>query len=159
MVNNVNNISFEIYNNDNKITKDKYDIIYKIIVENEKSNDDMYNKWVNMITSTPNYNILITKYDDIVVGFIAFMYLDMGLMLSEVQIKKEYQGKYNILKYSLNEVINISNKDNFKYDYIYGTINDKHTKSRDVFTHIGFVKQDGVLYRISHNKLMSWIKK
>ena len=161
-----NNISFELYDFDNKITKKRYDPIHKILVENEdvitgrdNSSIEMYNKWAEMITNTPNYNILVCLIDDEVVGFIAFMYLDIGLMLSEIQIKKEYQGKYKILKNMLREVLEISIKDKFKYKDVLGTISDKNIKSQEVFTHIGFKRKEGILYKISYKNLMKWIEK
>ena len=161
-----NNISFELYDFDNKITKKRYDPIHKILVENEdvitgrdNSSIEMYNKWAEMITNTPNYNILVCLIDDEVVGFIAFMYLDIGLMLSEIQIKKEYQGKYKILKNMLREVLEISIKDKFKYKDVLGTISDKNIKSQEVFTYIGFKRKEGILYKISYKNLMKWIEK
>lgn len=82
---------YESFNYDNKITKDAYDPIHKILVENENiitnknnSSIEMYNKWVEMITNTPDYNILVCKLNNEIVGFIAFMYLDIGLMISEI---------------------------------------------------------------------------
>ena len=119
----------------------------------------MYNKWVEMITNTPNYNILVCKLNNEIVGFIAFMYLDIGLMISEIQIKREYQGKFKILKNMLREVLNISIKDKFDYKYVFGTINSVNVRSQAVFTHIGFKKQKGILYRISYKNLLKWIKK
>ncbi len=153
---------FELYNDDNKIYRDKYDQMHKILVENynkingkDNSNIDMYNSWVNGILNTKGYNILLCLREDILVGFICFMYLDKGIMLSEIQIKKEYQGKYHILKDMFKELINKIEKDKT----IYGTISNKNIKSQEIFTHIGFNKEDGILYSISYNDLIKWINK
>ena len=160
----VKSFSYELFDYDNKIPKDKYDKIYKILVENENiitnkdnSSKEMYDKWVNMISNTKDYNILLCYKDNIIVGFIAFMYLDIGLMLSEIQIKKEYQSKYNILKNMLKELLNVSDKN--KYEYLYGTISSHNEKSRNVFTHIGFKNEKGILYKIKYDDLFKWIKK
>ena len=138
-----NNFFYELFDFDNKITKDKYDKMHKILIVNENiitkkdnSSKEMYDKWVNMILNTKDYNILLCYKAEELVGFIAFMYLDIGLMLSEVQVKKEYQGKEQILKNMLKELLKISDKS--KYNYIYGTIDNNNIKSIDVFTHIGF---------------------
>ena len=95
---------FELYNYENKMPKDKYNKIYKILINNFYKNnneiikDEKYNNWVNMILNTPNYYILIYSINNNIVGFISYIYIEEGLMLSEVQIKKQYQGKYNILR-------------------------------------------------------------
>ena len=162
----MNNFEYESYNYENKIPKERYDVIHKIIVENENeingrdnSGIDMYNKWVNLITNTPRYNILVCKMNNVTVGFTAFYYMDNGLMLSEVQIKKEYQSKYNILRNMIREVLNITTIDNFKYEDVFLTISKINTRSQNVFTHIGFELQEGVLYKISKNNLIKWIEK
>ena len=80
-------------------------------------------------------------------------------MLSEVQIKKEYQSKYNILRNMIREVLNITTIDNFKYEDVFLTISKINTRSQNVFTHIGFELQEGVLYKISKNNLIKWIEK
>ena len=73
----MNNFEYESYNYENKIPKERYDVIHKIIVENENeingrdnSGIDMYNKWVNLITNTPRYNILVCKMNNVKVTII-----------------------------------------------------------------------------------------
>lgn len=85
------------------------------------------------------------------------MYIDIGLMLSEVQIKKEYQGKYDILRKMLKQVIEKSDKR--LYSDVYGTISLKNLKSQNVFKHIGFENTKGILYKININTLINWINR
>lgn len=154
---------FELYNYENKMPKDKYNKIYKILINNFYKNnneiikDEKYNNWVNMILNTPNYYILIYSINNNIVGFISCIYIEEGLMLSEVQIKKQYQGKYDILRKMLKYICNICDKDKSKY--VLGTINDNNEKSKQVFTYIGFKKEKGILYKISFNNLIKWINK
>ena len=154
---------FELYNYENKMPKDKYNKIYKILINNFYKNnneiikDEKYNNWVNMILNTPNYYILIYSINNNIVGFISCIYIEEGLMLSEVQIKKQYQGKYDILRKMLKYICNICDKDKSKY--VLGTINDNNEKSKHVFTYIGFKKEKGILYKISFNNLIKWINK
>lgn len=157
-------LKYELFTYDNKISEDKYESIYRILLENQNiitgkdnSSKEMHDKWVNMILNTQGYNILVCYLNEKIVGFIAFMYLDIGLMLSEVQIKKEYQGTHNIFKNMLKEVLEISDKS--KYSKLYCTISSKNLKSQGVFTHIGFKKQEGVLYSIDYLDLLKWINK
>ena len=70
---------------------------------------------------------------------------------------QEYQGKYNILRKMLKYICNTCDKDKSKY--VLGTINDNNEKSKQVFTHIGFKKEKGILYKISLNNLIKWINK
>lgn len=90
-----------------------------------------------------------------IVAFCAYMYVSKGLCLSEVQIKCEYQGKYDILRKLLKEVIEKCDKDKSKI--ICGTINPKNIKSINVFTHIGMKNTEGKWYEISYDDLIRWI--
>ena len=156
---------FELYDNENKITKNKYDIIYKFIIDNyldrfkDKKRDevdtiDAYNNWVNMILNTQNYNILLYYKNNKIIGFIAFMYIDNYLCLSEVQFDINYKNK-GYLKDMLKEVINRSDKS--KYDKIYENINKNNELSKNVFTHIGFKNLEKNRKEISYNDLLKWI--
>lgn len=158
-------IMFELYDNKNKITKNKYDVIYKFIIDNyldrfkDKKRDevdtiDAYNNWVNMILNTQNYNILLYYKNNKIIGFIAFMYIDNYLCLSEVQFDINYKNK-GYLKDMLKEVIDRSDKS--KYDKIYGNINKNNELSKNVFTHIGFKNPEKNRYEISYNDLLKWI--
>ena len=158
---------FELYDYNNKISKEKYYQIYQIIINNyfernkdliskrkEIDTEEAYNNWINTITNTKDYNILLYYIDNTIVSFVSFMYMKESLCLSEVQIKKEYQGK-KILKILLNEVLKKSNK--YKPKTICGTINPKNTKSIQVFTHIGLKNTVNKWYEIDYNDLKKWI--
>ncbi len=158
---------FELYNYDKKIPKTKYDAIYKIIINNyfdrnkeliskrkEIDTKEAYNNWVNTILNTKDYNILLYYIDNSLAGFIAFMYTDKELCLSEVQLEKQYKNK-GYLKNMLREVIKVSNKE--RYNMIYGTINKNNLLSKQVFTHIGFKNVYNNRYEISIDELNSWI--
>ncbi len=156
--------SFEKYDINNKISKSKTKDMLNILIKfynnfnkEDNSKKEVYEPWINMIRNTKDYNILLYYDSNTLVGFINYLYHDLGLMLSEIQIKEEYQSKYNILRIVLKEVLNISEKN--RYKYIYGTINSKNIRSQQVFTHIGFENVKGNLYKISYDNLLIWIEK
>lgn len=154
---------YKIFDYDNKITKKDYVVLYEIAKKNYSKigigNDskELFKNWVNIVTNTKGYNILVYYINNSIVGYIAFMYIDIGLMLCEVQIKEEFQGKNEILKSMLKKLCSIVEKR--KFNYIYGNINKKNTKSLNVFNHIGFENEKGNLYKISYEKLIKWINK
>ncbi len=152
-------MNYKLYNRkniDNTYLNDMHNILvenYNKINNKDNSSNKMYNEWVNMIRTTEDYNILLCLENTSLVGFICYTYLDIGLMLSEIQIKKEYQGKHNILKNMLrNVLVNTNNT----YSKVYATINNDNTKSKEVFTHIGFKNIKGILYEIDKTNLMKW---
>ena len=154
-------MNYKLYNGETIDDNFLYEM-HSILVENynkinnkDNSSTDMFNKWISMIRTTKNYNILLCLDNTKLVGFTCYTYFDMGLMLSEIQIKKEYQGKYNLLKNMLHNVL--VNSDN-TYSKVYCTINNNNTKSKEVFTHIGFKNIKGVLYEIDKIDLMKWSK-
>lgn len=158
------NLNYNLFSNNNlpneKALKDMCSILvenYNIINNTSDTIEDSFEEWVNMIKNTENYNILICKKDTEIIGFVCYTFLDIGLMLSEVQIKKDYQGKYDILRKMLKQVIDKSNKK--LYSNVYGTISSKNIKSQNVFKHIGFKNTKGILYKININDLMSWINR
>ena len=164
-------IEFKIYDVNNKIPENRYLEMHQILIDDyvkrngidkynenkEKLTNEGFNNWVNMIRNTPNYNILLYLDSNNVVGFVCFMYKDNKLILSEVQIMEEYQGKYDILRQLLKKVLELSDKT--KYNIISGTINKNNNKSINVFTHIGLINTNDNWYEISYDKLLKWIKK
>ena len=162
---------YEIYNNlDNKITKNVYNVLYNIIIDNyfsrnkqlllkrnEIDTKEAYNNWVNTICNTKGYNILVYYYENKIVGFISYMYNTKGLCLSEVQIKIEYQNKYNVLRSMLKILLREEKVGNSII--ICGTINPNNIKSISVFSHIGMVNTEKKLYEISGENLLKWINK
>lgn len=155
---------FLSFSNDNLPKDEILALMCEILVENynkiNNKNDTVensYGSWFNMISNTPNYNILLCLKNTELVGFICYMYIDRGLMLSEVQIKEKYQGKYDILRKMLKQVIDRSNKE--LYNDVYATISSRNIKSQAVFKHIGFENVKGVLYKININNLIQWVIK
>lgn len=152
---------YELYDFNNKISIKRCDEIYKMLNifyngSDKFEKDDKYDRWLKMITTDENYSILLYTIDDEVVGFISYTYINEGLMLSEIQIKDEYQGKRNILKSMLKEVC--KNCDLLKSKIILVTIKEDNDKSKAVFTHIGFKKENGIKYKIRFNDLIKWIE-
>lgn len=150
----------EIYSYENKVSLDKCNQMLDILVSfyndlNGKENNtkEMRDTWINMVRNTKDYFILLFYKDSELLGFINYMYLDYGLMLSEIQISKYYQDK-KYLKAMLKELINSLDR---KVDNIYASINSKNIKSKQVFTHIGFMRDKNILYKISYNDLLKWI--
>ncbi len=99
-------MKYKLFDSERRINKNNYEQIYKIIIDNyairEKLNakqkkeintKEVYDAWVKMILTTKNYNIIIFYDNDIIIGFIAFMYDERGLCLSEVQIEKTISQK------------------------------------------------------------------
>lgn len=152
-------MNYKLYNGktiDNIFLNEMHNILvenYNKINNKDNSSNETYNEWVNMIRTTKDYNILICLDNNLLVGFVCYTYLDIGLMLSKIQIKKEYQGKHNILKNMLRNILVNTNNTYFK---VYATINNDNTKSKEVFTHIGFKNIKGVLYEIDKTNLMKW---
>ena len=126
--------------------------IYNKINNKDNSSTDMFNKWISMIRTTKNYNILLCLDNTKLVGFTCYPYFDMSLMLSEIQIKTEYQGKHILKSMIKNVLINTNNT----YSKVYATINTDNTKSKEVFTHIGFKNIKGILYEIDKSNLIKW---
>ena len=158
---------FELYSYENKIPKEKYDVIHKIILDNyfevhpEINKDEYdyvntYNTWVNTILNTKDYYILLYYIDNKIIGFVAFMYKDDYLWLSEVEFNMNYKNK-GYLKTLLKKVIDISDKS--RYSKVIGQINPKNTLSRAVFTHIGLVNTYKNRFEISLDNLLKWLNK
>lgn len=155
---------YKHYNYDNKIPLAKAREVLEIIIPfynelngKDNSSKEMCDPWLKMIRNTKDYNIILLYFDDLLVGFVNYMYQDGYLMISEIQIKKEYQGKHNILRKLLREMLINSEKN--RYSKILGTINKKNTKSIEVFAHIGFINIKDNLYQISYDELFNWINK
>ena len=159
---------FEIYNYINKMPEYRYLNMHEILKDDyinrngidnyNKSNfeGDSFNKWVSMIRNDKNYNIILYVIDNNIVGFITYMFIEDKLCISEVQIIKEYQGKYGILKKLIKKVLSLIDKD---IKEVVLTINDNNTKSKEVFTHIGFGNIKDNWYKIDIDKLLLWINK
>lgn len=162
-------MEYIIFNtNSNKITKEYYDKIFNILVENYAIREhldlatykasvypDGYNTWVKTITTTPDYNIII-YYDNLsIIGFIATMVYEKKMGISEIQIDKEYQGKNNNLKEMMKIMYNELSFDN--YDKVYANINSHNIKSINVFTYVGFKNFERNKYVIDIDDLKKWL--
>ncbi|MBR1416755.1 MAG: hypothetical protein IJ572_02940 [Bacilli bacterium] len=160
---------FEIYSKDNIIDDEKAKIINNILIDNickreenklrprsDFIDDKKYNIWLNMLRTKKDYHTLLFYYNNEVVAFISYMYINDSICLSEVQIKEEYQGKHNILRYMLNHILDITDKT--KYNSISATISN-NKKSMQIFTHIGMKNTVKNWYVISTNDLIKWINK
>ena len=161
---------FELYNYNHKIPESRllemHDILIKdfinkkgILEYNEKKesfNKEGFDKWKSMLLNDPNYNIILYIIDNRVVGFICYLYMDKDVCLSEVQIIKEYQGKYGILRQMLKSLLSEINKDSNR---IIETIDNTNEKSKNVFTHIGFINTNDNWYEISIQDLEKWVNK
>lgn len=157
-------MNFEYYNYNNKIPLSKVEEMLEILIPfynelngKDNSNKDMCDSWINSIRNTKDFAIILLYFDNLLVGFINYMYQKEGLMISEIQIRKEYQGKYRILRKLLGEMINNSDKN--RYTNLLATINHKNKKSIDIFTHIGFKNIKDNLYKINILELEKWLNK
>lgn len=125
-------------------------------LNNVTYSDEDCSKWIKLIRNTKDYHVLLCYKGKTLVGFINYTYMNKDVMISEVQIREDYQGK-GVLKSLLNEVIN--NTKRKKIEYFLGTISKKNIKSQNVFTHIGFKLGDDNIYRISREDLVNWVTK
>lgn len=154
--------SFSFFTPKDRINNKDINLIFEILKENEQKintqviTNEMKNEWVNMILNTPDYYIIVCKINDEVVAFLSYCIVDIGLMLSEIQIKEEFQGKLSIFRKIIREFIN--KIDLNQYDKIYATINGKHIKSKEAFTHIGFVNKCGILYEANTKSILEWLE-
>ena len=154
-------IRYELYSYDNKISRKKCFEMLEILVKfyndfngMDNGSKEVYNPWIKMIRNTKDYYILLCYKDNVLIGFLTYMYQDIGLMLSEAQIREEYQNK-GYFKKILKEVIMSS--DISKYKDIYLTIHKNNIKSQEVFKHIGFKLVENTLYKISYEELLDWL--
>ncbi|NLA32945.1 MAG: hypothetical protein GX864_03295, partial [Mollicutes bacterium] len=113
-------MNFEYYNYNNKIPLSKVEEMLEVLIPfynelngKDNSNKDMCDSWINSIRNTKDFAIILLYFDNLLVGFINYMYQKEGLMISEIQIRKEYQGKYRILRKLLGEMINNSDKNRY----------------------------------------------
>lgn len=147
---------------EDRIDNENIDLIFEILKENEQKintqeiTNEMKNEWVDMILNTPDYYIIVCKINEEVVAFLSYCIVNIGLMLSEIQIKEEFQGKLDVFRKIIKEFI--SKIDINKNDKVYATINSKHTKSKEVFTHIGFTNKVGILYEANTKDILKWLE-
>ena len=160
---------YKIFDKKNIIPDEIADKIYSFMIDNYCNREEYKNRprgdfdskekhdqWLNMLRTFDDYYTLVYYQDDIPVGFVSYNIIDRGLCLCEIQIKENYQGKYDILRKMLKATI--AESSNYKYDNIVGGIsNNKH--SVDVFTHIGMVNTEKSIYEISLNDLLKWLNK
>ena len=141
-----------------KTCKEMLEIITKFYNNVNECNysDEDCNKWVKLIRNTKDYHVLLCYKGKTLIGFINYTYMNKDVMISEVQIREEYQGK-GVLKELLKEVIN--NTKRKKVEYFLGTISNKNNKSQSVFTHIGFKLGEDNIYRITREDLINWVTK
>ena len=149
-------MKYELYSYENKIPINKCHEMLDILVKfydkfNGKDNGakEMYEPWINMIRNTKDYYVLLCYENNKLIAFVNYMYQDKGLMLSEIQVREEYQNK-GLLKQLLKKVIT-------KDDDIYLTIQKDNIRSQEIFKHIGFIKIEDNLYKISYSSIMKWI--
>lgn len=157
------NITFKYFTPENRIDDETSNNIFEILIKNESKitginfiKEECFDTWKDMILSTKDYYIIVSILNNEIVGFLAYSYTGIGLMLSEIQIKENYQGKCNVLLSLLKEFI--SKIDSTNYSEVLACIDSKHTKSKQVFTHIGFENIEVRLHKISISNFKKWIK-
>ena len=162
---------FEIYNVNNKIPEKRYlemnDILQKDYINRrgidefekrrEEFEGDGFEHWKSMILNDPSYNIILYIVDDKIAGFVCYIPIDSKLLLSEVQIIKEFQGKNNTLRKILKRLIEEVKNKNF--EIVSGSIAKDNDKSRGVFSHIGMVNTRKNWFEMSFSDLEKWVHK
>lgn len=126
----------------------------KFLKEKEKhDNNENYQKWINMIKETPNYNIITEEENEKVLGFLNYQIENDKLWICEVQIRDENKQSH-ILKKLLKKFVSLNN--NYKTVTIH--INKNNTVSKKVFIHIGFKYIGNTLYKINMKALENYTK-
>ena len=153
--------SFELYSFDNKVPIEKCFEMLNILadfyddfngMDNRKK--EMYEPWFNVIRNTKDYYVLLCYKNSNLIGFLNYMYYEEGLVLCEVQIKKEFQNK-GYMKLLIKKAI--ENSDLNRYSDIFVTINKNNIVSQSIFRHIGFKNIENNLYSIDKDKLLLWV--
>lgn len=146
-------MKFVKYGYKNKINESDYNQVFDIMSSfyGKSVTKESFDKWLENMSNIKDYYFLLRYKENILVGFINYMYTKEGLMLSEVQVRREYQNK-GILILMLNYMI--SNCDIDKFDYVFGTINKSNLRSQSVFKHLGFKLVKDNLYKISKDDLI-----
>ena len=154
---------FKLYGYSNKTPLKTCNEMLEIIIKfynqlnnNDNDTEERRSSWVKMIRNTKDYHVLLCYKGKTLVGFINYTYMNKDIMLSEVQIREEYQGK-GVWKALLNEVVN--NTKRRKTEYFLATISKKNFKSQNVFGHIGFKLGEDNIYRITREDLVNWVTK
>lgn len=146
-------MKFVKYGYKNKINGNDYNQVFDIMFYfyGKSVTKESFDKWLENMSNIKDYYFLLCYKENILVGFINYMYTKEGLMLSEVQVRREYQNN-GILILMLNYMI--SNCDIDKFDYVFGTINKSNLRSQSVFKHLGFKLVKDNLYKISRDDLI-----
>lgn len=141
-------MKFVKYGYKNKINESDYNQVFDIMSSfyGKSVTKESFDKWLESMSNIKDYYFLLYYKENILVGFINYMYTKEGLMLSEVQVRREYQNK-GILILMLNYMI--SNCDIDKFDYVFGTINKSN-----LIKHLGFKLVKDNLYKISKDGLI-----
>ena len=158
----------KIINDKKLLNEENFKEMYNILIENlfitypkflldrdKYDNMNAYNKWINMIKNTNDYNVIAYIENNIVIGFLNYSVINDDMWISEVQIKNEYKNK-GILKKLLKEFVSL--EDVKKYDNITIHINSDNKISYDVFSHIGFKHTSNTLYKIDYKDLLNYLK-
>lgn len=148
-------ISSDNFKIDDSISKQMYSIISSNMSNIVESNST-YNIWLNNCIKNNSIKTIICFINNTVIGYLQYTYNNKDIVLSEIQILKEYQGK-GILKRLLKEFVS---KINISFDSIITChINPNNFKSKAVFKHIGFENTVDNIYAISFKKLLAWVEK
>lgn len=140
--------------------KAQIDDMYKIISSNMKDisdfpiNNNTYSTWVNNCLKDKDIKTIVIYSESILIGYLQYKLEIDYVLLSEVQVDKEHQGKepFKVLiaEFTNRSNINASTK-------VICHINPKNIKSRSVFEHLGFKEVRPREYIISGSKLIEWI--
>lgn len=160
---------FELYDKNNNIPDKLAKEIYKFMIDNycnrkeyfgrprtDFETQEKYDMWLKMINNYDDYYILIYYYNGNAVAFTSYAFMEKGICLCEIQIKEDYQGKYDILRKMLKYIMNID--DCKKFNNVCGGINNNQ-RSVNVFTYIGMKNTEKNWYEISTCDLMKWVNK
>lgn len=125
---------FVKYDYKNKINESDYNQVFDIMSSfyGKSVTKESFDKWLENMSNIKDYYFLLCYKENTLVGFINYMYTKEGLMLSEVQVRREYQNK-GILILMLNYMM--SNCDS-------------------LFKHLGFKLVKDNLYKISKDDLI-----
>lgn len=139
-----------IYHKGNLISDIDFENMFSLLKENYKDlyeiKQDDFLIWKNNVKDSDNINTYILKENNNIIGYIQYVKNENDICLSEIQIKDEYKGDKKTFKKLIRDFIILSGITSDTI--VYGNINPNNSKSKNVFTHIGFVNKNGNRYDI-----------
>ena len=129
-------------------------ITYPDLEKDKHDNKENCLKWINMIKSNNDYNVVVYEENNKVIGYLNYMVIENKMWICETQVKDKNK---KILKKLITYYVKLKDVSNYAKVTIH--INSNNILSQKVFIHIGFKLIDNTLYEISMKDLTKWCEK